>query len=452
MAAPGDARSGDESEPATTESGSPWWDVSWRPDPERLRRFAHRSAQVLLASALCGVLTGFGVLLFERVTIAVLEWLLALPLWLAALGPGIGLAVAYLGLRYLTPGSTRSTPATADEYIRNMHEVEPLDLRTMPARLFAAVATLGSGNAMGFEGPSIYLGSGLGTLLQRRLGRFLGTVEPKLLMTAGAAAGVAAIFKAPFTGAVFALEVPYRNDLGRHLLLPALVGAATGYLAFVTVDGTAPLFPAEGIPAFDLRDLGGALLLGVIGGLVARLFSVLIRWAKRRQSRSWWPRIVWWGTTLAGLGLLSAWVTGEPLALGPGYEAIAWANDPDVALTAVLALLVLRTGATVASVAGGGAGGLFVPLVVIGALVGRFTGGVLSAIDTSLFTVIGVASVLGAGYRVPLAAVAFVAEATGQPGFIVPGLLAAVAADLVIGRESVTTYQRGTDDTSPGVP
>jgi chloride channel protein, CIC family len=67
------------------------------------------------------------------------------------------------------------------------------------------------------------------------------------------------------------------------------------------------------------------------------------------------------------------------------------------------------------------------------------------ALDTSLFVVVGVSAFLGAGYRVPLAAVMFVAEATGRPGFVVPGLLAAVAAELVMGRSSVTTYQKSTD-------
>ena len=55
---------------------------------------------------------------------------------------------------------------------------------------------------------------------------------------------------------------------------------------------------------------------------------------------------------------------------------------------------------------------------------------------------VGVAAFLGAGYRVPLAGVMFVAETTGQPGFVVPGLLAAVAAELVMGASSVTPYQR----------
>ena len=77
-------------------------------------------------------------------------------------------------------------------------------------------------------------------------------------MVAGAAAGVAAIFKAPATGAIFAIEVPYQDELARRLLLPALVSAATGYLAFVAVDNTDRLFPIAGEPSFNFRDLIGA--------------------------------------------------------------------------------------------------------------------------------------------------------------------------------------------------
>jgi CIC family chloride channel protein len=86
--------------------------------------------------------------------------------------------------------------------------------------------------------------------------------------------------------------------------------------------------------------------------------------------------------------------------------------------------------------------GLFVPLVVAGALMGSFAGRAIGVANPTLFLVIGVAAALGAGYRVPLAAVMFVAEATGRPGFVVPGLLAAVGADLMMGSSAVTTYQQ----------
>ena len=85
---------------------------------------------------------------------------------------------------------------------------------------------------------------------------------------------------------------------------------------------------------------------------------------------------------------------------------------------------------------------MFIPLAVGGALVGRVVGEVFNTVDPALYVLLGIAAFLGAGYRVPLAAVMFVAETTGQPGFIVPALFAAVAADLVMGEISITTFQR----------
>ena len=90
------------------------------------------------------------------------------------------------------------------------------------------------------------------------------------MLVAGAAAGVAAIFKAPATGAVFALEVPYQDEFARHMLIPSLVGAATGYLTFAAFHGTEPLFAVAAAPPFRYIDLIAALALGVAAGLGAR--------------------------------------------------------------------------------------------------------------------------------------------------------------------------------------
>ena len=108
----------------------------------------------------------------------------------------------------------------------------------------------------------------------------------------------------------------------------------------------------------------------------------------------------------------------------------------------MLLLILLRTAASAATLAGGGVGGLFVPLVVEGALVGRLISGLIGDPSSTLFPVLGIAAFLGAGYRVPLAGIMFVAETTGQPFFVVPGLIAAVTADVLAGRSSVTTYQK----------
>jgi CBS domain-containing protein len=119
---------------------------------------------------------------------------------------------------------------------------------------------------------------------------------------------------------------------------------------------------------------------------------------------------------------------------------LRWALAPERSVPIIIALGTLRVAATVLTVAGGASGGMFIPLVIQGALVGRAAGG-LFGVEGTLFPVVGIAAFLGAGYRVPLAAVVFVAEFTGRPGFVVPGVIAAVVAQLVMGRASVSPYQ-----------
>jgi CIC family chloride channel protein len=355
-----------------------------------------------------------------------------------ALLPAAGLAIASLWLHYPGRGLTR---ATTDEYIDAFHGSEILGARALFHRMVAGAATLGSGGALGLEGPSIYLGGTIGAFAQRRFRRFLVGAGPNVLMVAGAAAGIAAIFKAPATGAVFALEVPYQDDVGRHLLLPALIGAATGYLALVAVHGTDPLFPVAGTPNLSFIDLVGAAALGLACGLGAKTFAKLVRFAKSLSGRGHGVvRVASAGGAIALLFAAGRGLTGESLVLTPGYGVVTWALEPDRSVPLLLAILLLRCAATGATIAGGGLGGLFVPLVVAGALVGRMAG-VLAGQDEALFLVVGVAAFLGAGYRVPLAAVIFVAESTGRPGFIVPGLIAAVVAELTMGSSSVTTHQ-----------
>jgi CIC family chloride channel protein len=414
-----------------------------------LRGLATRSREVLLLAGIVGVATGFGVALFDSVVTKALERVDRMPLWMVAILPLCGLSIAAAALRWIGPSSS---PATADEYLHAFHEPEhSLTLRPLVARMIAGIATLGTGAPMGLEGPSLYLGSSLGDMFQRRLPRAFTPQRRRLLLVAGAAAGVAAIFKAPATGAVFALEVPYQDDLARRMLLPALVASASGYLAFVAVHGTTALLTVTGTPPFSFKDLAAAAALGVVAGFGARAFAWMIAMAKDTAARiSVWVRVPVVGAVLGGIFCLARMISGQNLTTGPGYDTIRWALDPAHSLWLVGAILVLRCTATSATIAGGGVGGLFIPLVVAGALAGRIVGGAVNALDTTLFTVVGAAAFLGAGYRVPLAAVMFVAEATGRPGFIVPGLIAAVVAELIMGRASVTTYQLGPADDAEG--
>lgn len=111
------------------------------------------------------------------------------PLWLQAAAPAVGLLVAAACIR---AGGRRLSPATSDEYIRAFHDPGGgMDLRAVPYRLAAAIATLGSGGPLGYEGPALYTGAGIGAALQRRLRRYFTAEDTKVLLVAGAAAGVA---------------------------------------------------------------------------------------------------------------------------------------------------------------------------------------------------------------------------------------------------------------------
>jgi CIC family chloride channel protein len=387
------------------------------------------------------VVVGLGVSAFEWITVHVLlDHIGELPNAAQVAFPAVGLLVAAVVLRWL---GHRATPSTSEEYTRAYHDPERgLDLSTVPARLLASVATLGTGGAMGYEGPSIYLGAAVGTAVQRRFATAMTRDDRRILLVAGAAAGIAAIFKAPATGALFALEVPYQEDTASHALLPALVAAATSYLTYVAFYGTAPLLNSAGNPSFDARDLLGSLALGLVCGIGARLFVRLVLAAKHASLRirpSW--RILVGGGGLAVAGTLSVLLFDQQVVLGPGYRAIAWSHSPDRALWAIAALFVLDAAATALTVLGGGAGGLFIPLVTQGWLVGRFAEGAITT-HTALFPVVGAAAFLGAGYRTPIAAVMFVAETTGGVGFIVPALLATAIAQLVMGTHSISENQR----------
>ncbi|MBI2708391.1 MAG: chloride channel protein [Actinobacteria bacterium] len=429
------------------------WRARLRRDHGRPRLRLDRRQQVLLAAAAgTGVLVGLVVAAFDRLVAGELvPRLFDLPIAVAAALPLLGLGGTWLALTYAGGGAT---PSTSDEYVVAYHERRALSVRPLAGRLLAGVATLGLGGAMGLEGPSVYAGATIGGQVQRRLRRLLAPEDARALLVAGAAAGVSAVFKAPATGVVFALEVPYRGDVVRRALLPALVASATAYLAFAALVGTARLFPLAPVEGrFRYGELLAALVTGLLAGLGARTFAVVIHRAKH-LSASLPPaaRILGAGAGLAGLALASRAAFGTPLTLGPGYATSTWASVATRSLALVALLFVLRYLATALTVAGGGVGGLFVPLVVQGLLLGRVVAGAYDGLGlssasrpeaaSSLFPVIGIAAFLGAGYRTPLAGVMFVAETTGSARFVVPALLASAAAQFMMGDESVSSVQQ----------
>ena len=413
-----------------------------------------QDVRLLGASIAIGVIVAVVVALFETLTESVLlHWLFDQSLIVLVTAPVVGILAANGLLRWVGRGTSGST---SDEYIRTFHERHPrLPIVHLPGKLLAGVATIGMGGAVGMEGPSIYAGSSIGLWVHEKTGSFLRRDKARLLLTAGAAAGIAAVFKAPATGVIFAMEAPYREDVTPQALLPSLLAAAASYATFVSLVGTEPVVPflAGGsvvtgeaglsVLGVDLIDLAGALLLGIAAGLGGRGFAWLVRRSKSGAKRySLSKRLLIGGVGLAALAWIAEVVFESPLTLGPGTEAMAWVVG-DRGLGLIALLFGLRMAATITTVFAGGVGGLFIPLAALGVVLGEFVGQAIGKDETTLYPILGLAAFLGAGYRAPIAAVMFVAESTGGVGsFVVPALVAAAVSQVVAGPSSVADYQR----------
>lgn len=439
------------------------------PDPGRSVEALPRSARELFADYVTVARKGTGAI-WSRVK----RWFIAA----AAVGALTGLAVT--GIHYLTYEllwdalSQRIDPVTAvafpafglflsgivlqrfsrrpdlhgtEEVIDAYHEREGrVDLRSAPAKILAAVATVGFGGSAGLEGPSIHVGGAIGTWVFSRLERWgFGEQDARTLMVAGAAAGISAVFKAPVTGIVFALEVPYMDDLAREALIPSLIASASSYLVLVRFLGVRPLFLVSERYVLELRDLPYALLLGLVIGIIARLFIASFHMVRRVSERSRLP--LWVRTTAGGAacgvaGIIGLKVFGSPIVLGTGYEAIGELVAGRYGPLEAFWLMILKTGAVLATLGSGAAGGLFIPVIMIGAEAGSALRGLFPEASGPLFPIAGMAAFLAAAYNAPLAATVFIAESTGGAGYIIPGLLAAAVSYTVAGRVSIAPGQR----------
>ncbi len=405
-----------------------------------------RPSRLLGASIGVGVAVGLAVAFLEYFVVEfllheVLHW----PLYIQAIAPLVGLLLSTMFLKTLGAGCS---PSTSEEYISAFHARNPsFDHVPLRARLLGGAATIGFGGALGLEGPSIYMGSAIGLSVQNKLERYLGRDAAKLLLTAGAAAGVSALFQAPATGLIFALESPYRDDVAHRALLPSLMASAASFLTLASMPfierGTDWGFAFQaGIGA---GELAGAVAIGVGAGFGGRGFASATRRAKDLSNRrSPWTSAAVGGVVLGILAVVADRLFEEPLTLGPGFGVVEWL-DEEHSLMLIVLLFFFRAAATLSTVGAGGVGGLFIPLAVQGVLLGSIVGDVLERIgwgsDGAIWPILGLAAFLAAGYRTPIAAVMFVAESSSG-SVVVPALVAAAVSQLVASNASVSAAQR----------
>src|ERR1700691_1839471 len=366
--------------------------------------------------------------------------------WAIVPGVLLGFVVTGLIMQFLTPDPDEHA---TEEMIRSYHEHEGMiDMRSFVPKLLAAIATVGFGGSAALEGPSIYGGAALGSWLWTKLRSLrLDDSDRRIMLICGAAAGMSAVFRAPLTGIVFALEMPYRDDLAHEALVPSLIASVVSFVTLSSFLGATPLFNFISSTGYTRRDLYWSALLGLFVGLIAMVFVLAFRRVRRMFVR--WPVAHWLKLTVGGAltGLCGVFFLrlypGNLVPIGPNYEAVGSVLSQYHSSSQLIIFSALKLLATLFTLGAGGVSAMFVPLFLTGGSIGTAFGqSIVHSSSVDLYAAVGMASFISAGYKTPLAAVVFVAEATGGHAFIIPALIGAAVAYAVSGDASASGDQR----------
>jgi chloride channel protein, CIC family len=411
----------------------------------------------LVVAPVIGLMTG---LTITAVAVIILRelWPTVLAYYLQhhwAIVPGLVFGCALTGV-IMQMFTSNPNQHSTEEIIQSYHEHQgAISMRSFPAKLLAAITTVGFGGSAALEGPSIYGGAAIGSWLWKRLQGIrrlrLSERDRRIMLICGAAAGMSAVFRAPLTGIVFALEMPYKDDLAHEALLPSLIASVVSYMTLGAFLGGSPLFNFKSSGVYTMRDLLWCAALGLLIGLIAMTFVITFR--RLRQFVVRWPAPHWIKLSVGGLltglcGVLFLYLyPGTLVPLGPNYEAVGQILDQSHASKELIVFAILKLAATAFTLGSGGVSAMFVPLFLTGGVVGIiFSQSVVYSTFFALYAAVGMASFIAAAYKTPLAAVVFVAEATGGHAFIVPALIGSAVAYAVSGDASVSGDQRVHED------
>ncbi len=322
-------------------------------------------------------------------------------------------------------------------------------IRAMPVKMIASAITIGSGGSGGSEGPTAQMAATSASFIARALG--LQYEEARTVVTAGLAAGVGAIFRAPVGGALLGVELLFRKDREWAMLIPSLIASAVAYAEFSAVYGWAPMFGH--VPGMAITAPAQLLifpLLGLVCGGLARLYAVTFYGVGRLVGRWRIWRPLRPGVAGLATGALGLFVPG---VLGTGYGTIQDVLSPQRVLhLSLLVLLVMplaKIVGTSLSIGSGGSGGVFGPAMVVGATAGaalwRLTEvtGAHAVVPASpaLLAAVGMAACLGAAARSPFAITLIAAETCSSGWVLAAALLAVPVAVKLMGSDTLYRAQ-----------
>jgi CIC family chloride channel protein len=472
--------------------------LRWFPGFWQLSRRLRSQARLLGLCLVVGVVAGVGAVLFNSACQVVFHYTLSAvagyhplapgyepPLlpeidtpfrwwWLLLIPPAGGLLSGFLVYTLAPEAEGHGTDAAITAYHREGGRMRP---RVPLVKIIASALTLGTGGSGGREGPVAQIGAGCGSFLGGLLR--LRPAERRVLLAAGMGAGIAAIFRAPLAGALFAAEVLYRSpDFESEVIIPAALASIIAYCTFGlayhnTGLGWKPLFRLEPdlVRAMEFTDplqllpyLLLALCMVVLAMVYTRSFYGLTSFFRRLPIRPHFKPAV--GAFLTGaVGVALYFLMSQDQralsVLSFGYGVLQDSlqlTAPDATGHVARLLLVvavgkiLTTGLTIGS---GGSGGVFGPSMVIGGCAGGALGVLLHDWMPHLmphpasFVIVGMAGFFAAAAKTPFSTLVMVGELTGNYNLLLPTLWVCTLAFLLADEQSIYSQQVESRSRSP---
>jgi CIC family chloride channel protein len=346
-----------------------------------------------------------------------------------------GITLAWAVVRALRrPDEGASVAAVQLAVARRQGEIE-----TRPAlgRTVASAVTIGAGGSAGSEGPVAVLGATAGSFLGRVF-RFDAS-RVKVLVAAGAAAGISASFNAPLAGAFFALE-EVLGSFAVGAFSPVVVASVVAAVVSRSVFGDHPAFPVPVEYGYALRRevILFYPLLGVLAGLVSVVFIRTVFGVDGAVKRLRLPPVLLPVLGGAAVGLL-VWASGGIL-VGYGHLAVRLEVFGRMEWTLLALLVAGKILATALTLGCGGSGGVFTPSLYVGAATGGAFGVGLAALFPELglhpeaYALVGMGAVVAAATGAPITAILMVFEMTNDYAIVLPLMLASVVSVVVARR------------------
>lgn len=304
--------------------------------------------------------------------------------------------------------------------------------KVLPVKFFGGVIAIGSGLALGREGPTVQMGGVIGDAIARLLK--VSERERSTLITAGAGAGLAAAFNAPLSGLIFVLE-EVRRDFQPIMFGASFIAAVVADIIARIGSGQFPVFSVPSYPTPSLSALPIFVVLGIIAGIIGVLFNKSLLFTINLYNRIPSRYMLIIVAITGGIIGLVGWFFPE--LLGSGHSLAETILKGGLVLSVIPLFFMIRFTLTQISYGTGAPGGIFAPLLVLGAMIGLAVGiiahNLFPAIvpTPAVFAVVGMAAYFTAIVRAPLTGIMLIVEMTGNYSQMIPLLVSCFCAYIV---------------------